>query len=453
MLNISNNKLNKKVTLDGYDAFAKAFRPKHYTFFNRLLAAFAIAGIIILFLPWTQNVAGNGYVTTLSPDQRPQTIQSPIPGRIEKWYVKEGDRVKKGDTILFISEIKNEYQDPQLVERTRMQRDAKSRSVVSYKEKVKALEDQVTALTDQGYLKLAQAKNKLQQAGLKVQSDSIDFEAVKTNYGIAKIQYDRTLTLQAEGLKALTDVEEKRLKLQEMQAKLISQENKLLASRNEVLNATIEINRISAEYADKIAKSNSDRFTAESNQFEAEAQVTKLENQSTNYQMRNAMYYITAPQSGVINKALKAGLGETFKEGEQLLSIMPSEIDLAVETYVEPIDLPLINLNESVRIQFDGWPAIFFSGWPNASFGTYGGKVVAIETFISENGKFRVLIAPDNTDNPWPENVRVGSGAYTIALLDDVSIWYELWRRLNGFPPNYYIPNGKVEASSTKKAK
>jgi hypothetical protein len=32
----------------------------------------------------------------------------------------------------------------------------------------------------------------------------------------------------------------------------------------------------------------------------------------------------------------------------------------------------------------------------------------------------------------------VGSGASGIALLNDVPIWYELWRQLNGFPPDYY---------------
>ena len=291
-------------------------------------------------------------------------------------------------------------------------------------------------------MKLNQAKNKLQQAKFKVKSDSIDFTAAQTNLKIAETQFNRSVTLQAEGLKPMTDVEAKRLKLQETQAKLISQENKLLVSRNEVINAQLEISRISAEYGDKIAKARSDRFTAESAQFETEAQVAKLENQSTNYEIRNTLYYITAPQSGRINKAIKGGLGETFKEGEQLVGIMPSKYDLAVETFVEPIDLPLIHLGEKVRIQFDGWPAIFFSGWPNASFGTFGGEVVAVETFISDNGKFRVLIAPDETDKEWPENVRVGSGAYTIALLEDVPIWFELWRQLNGFPPNYYRPDG-----------
>ncbi len=440
MLNISHNKLNTKVTLEEYDAHKEVFHSTRYKLFNRFIGAFAIVGIIILFLPWTQNVTGNGFITTLTPDQRPQTIQSPIPGRIEKWYVKEGDFVKKGDTILFISEIKNEYQDPLLIERTTMQRDAKNKSVLSYKEKIRALNNQVSALNRERQLKLSQAKNKLEQSYLKVKTDSIDFQAAKINLEIAKKQFNRTETLEKEGLKAIKDVEEKRLKLQEVQAKLIAQENKLLASRNNVINAGLEINRISASYSDKIAKSQSDKYTAESNQFEAEVQVSKLENQTSNYEIRNALYYITAPQNGFVNKAIRAGIGETFKEGEKLVGIMPSNYDLAVETYVDPIDLPLIHIGEEIRIQFDGWPAIFFSGWPNAAYGTYAGKVVAVETFISENGKFRVLIAPDANENEWPKNVRVGSGAYTIALLEDVPIWYELWRKLNDFPPNYYTP-------------
>ncbi|MFD2586497.1 HlyD family secretion protein [Croceitalea marina] len=450
MLNISPNKLNEKVDLLRFKAAQKVFHKRHYKQFNRFLLAFSLLGIIVLFLPWTQNITGKGYLTTLTPDQRPQTIQSPIPGRIEKWYVREGDFVQKGDTILFFSEIKNEYFDPNLVERTGQQIKAKEMSVTSYQGKVKALNNQIGALANERSLKLQQAKNKLLQSKYKVQSDSIDLEAAKTNIAIAERQYDRTVQLQSEGLKAVTDVEEKRLKLQETQAKLISQQNKLLASKNEVINAEVEINRVQASYTDKISKAQSDMYTAQSNQFDSEAQVTKLENEFTNYSMRNDMYYIKAPQTGYINRAIQGGLGETFKEGDKLVGIMPANYDMAVETYVEPIDLPLVHLGEKVRIQFDGWPAIVFSGWPNASYGTYGGTVIAIETFISDNGRYRILLAPDKEDHPWPKDLRVGSGANTIALLEDVPIWFELWRQLNGFPPNYYQPENDMAKAAKK---
>jgi multidrug efflux pump subunit AcrA (membrane-fusion protein) len=452
MLNISNNQLNKTIDLKAYKSGQKIFNKEYYKAFNKFLLAAAIIGFIVLFLPWTQNITGQGQVTTLYPNQRPQTIQSQIPGRIEQWFVQEGDFVKKGDTILRISEVKSEYFDDRLIERTSDQISAKSSSVHAYQGKVEALKRQVEALKQEQKLKTEQTRNKLLQSKLKVKSDSIDYEAAKTNIKIAESQYNRTKTLQDEGLKAVKDVEDKRLKLQSTQAKLISQENKLLASKNNVLNAKLELSRINATYTDKISKSQSDMFTAQSSGFDAKAQVSKLENSRSNYSVRNSLLFITAPQNGFINKAIKGGIGGTFKEGEDLVGIMPEKYDLAVETYVRPIDLPLLHIGEKVRVQFDGWPAIVFSGWPNVSYGTYGAKVVAIENFISDNGKYRVLLAPDNTDHTWPTAIRVGSGARTIALLEDVPIWFELWRQLNSFPPNYYQPeNGKKGKSDKKK--
>ncbi|MDY8135896.1 HlyD family secretion protein [Aquimarina sp. 2201CG5-10] len=450
MLNITNNHLHKKIPLSSFRSGKHIFNKAYYKQFNKFLLAFAIIGLIILFLPWTQNITGQGQVTTLKPNQRPQTIQSQIPGRIEEWFVKEGDLVKQGDTILRISEVKSEYFDDKLIERTNDQINAKTSSVVAYTEKVAALNRQIAALQNDQRLKLQQAQNKILQANLKIKSDSIDLKASRINYDIAKRQFDRIELLYKEGLKAQKDVEEKRLKLQESQAKLISQENKFLSSKNQRINAQVELSRIRASYLDKISKTESDMYTAQSNQFDTEVQVTKLQNSNTNYVKRKSLLHITAPQSGYINKTLKAGIGETFKEGERLINIMPLQYDLAVETYVKPIDLPLLHLGEKVRVQFDGWPAIVFSGWPNASYGTYGAKVVAIENFISDNGKYRILLAPDQDDQKWPEAIRVGSGAKTIALLNDVPIWFELWRQLNSFPPNFY--ESKNNNQKTKKS-
>tara|TARA_B110000091_G_C13821142_1_gene480938 strand:- start:3368 stop:4720 length:1353 start_codon:yes stop_codon:yes gene_type:complete len=450
MLNISNNQLNKKVDLSKYKSGKTIFNKEYYKQFNKFLLIFAILSFIMLFLPWTQNITGQGLVTTLSPDQRPQNLQSQIPGRIEQWFVQEGDYVNKGDTILRISEVKSDYFDTKLIERTNEQINAKSSSVKAYNNKVTALKRQVKALKKEQQLKLQQAKIKLLQSKLKVKRDSIDYIAAITNKKIALTQYNRSVTLEKEGLKAVKDVEAKSLKLQETAAKRISQENKLLGSKNEILNAKLELSRIKVAFTDKISKAQSDMFTAKSSGFNAQAQVSKLENSNSNYKIRNSLLYVTSPQSGYINKAIKGGIGGTFKEGEDLVGIMPAKYDLAVETYVRPIDLPLIHIDEKVRVQFDGWPAIVFSGWPNVSYGTYGAKVVAIERFISKNGKYRVLLAPDKKDHAWPEIVRVGSGARTIALLEDVPIWFELWRQLNSFPPNYYQPENKNTKSEKK---
>lgn len=452
MLNITEK---NNIALDGkkFSTMRELDNRPHYKTLKKIIILFCIVMVLVLFLPWTQNIKGGGNVTTLKPDQRPQTIHSVIGGRIEKWYVKEGDFVNKGDTILFISEIKEDYLDPNLVENTGQQVNAKRMALESYDGKVGALETQIGSLQKEQGLKREQAENKIKQAVLKVKSDSMDLAAVRTQLRIAETQFNRAVNLNKEGLKPLTDVEEKRLKLQESEAKIITQENKLLAAKNDLLNAKVEINRLSAEYAEKISKANSDKYTALSSQYDTEAQVNKLQNQYVNYSIRNGLYYIKAPQSGYVNKAIQAGLGETIKEGTPIVSIMPSGYEIAVETYVEPVDLPLIHRGEKIRVWFDGWPTIVFSGWPGISYGTFGGRVVAIENFISPNGKYRILVAPDKDEQEWPKQLSIGAGAQTVALLNTVPVWYEIWRTLNGFPPNYYQPKGADGAKDNAKDK
>lgn len=451
MLNISDNNPVHVESGTGYETIRVLNNRPYYKNLNRIIWAICILNVIGLFLPWTQNIRGTGAVTTLKPDQRPQTIHSAIAGRIEKWYVKEGDFVNKGDTIVFLSEIKEEYFDPNLVGNTKQQVDAKKMAMNSYDEKVVALESQIQSLNMELNLKLEQGLNKILQAQLKVKSDSMDLAAVKTQLTIAQTQFNRSESLNRDGLKPLTDLEEKRLKLQEAQAKIITQENKYLASKNELINSRVEINRIKAEYAEKISKASSDKYTALSSLYDTEAQVTKLENQYVNYSIRNGMYLIRAPQSGYINKTLLSGIGETIKEGTAIVSIMPADYDIAVETYVDPIDLPLIKKGSRVRVWFDGWPTIVFSGWPGISYGTFGGRVVAIENFISPNGRYRILVSPDKNEAPWPKELSIGAGAQSIALLQNVPIWYEIWRNLNGFPPNYYTSQAMNKSESSKK--
>ncbi len=438
MLNISKRDINLDFHQDDYHSLRHVDGLRSGVVLKKILVYLFLAILVIMFIPWTQNIRADGNLTALMPGQRPQTIQAIIDGRLEAWYVQEGDYVKEGDTILHISEIKADYLDPNLVERTGDQVKAKISTAASYKDKVNALENQIVALKESLTLKLTQARNNLTQTRLKVISDSTDFVAAGVNADIAKLQFDRMQKLYDDGLKSLTAYENRKNKLQEANAKLISAENKLLTARNDYINAQVELNSIRVDYANKIAKAESEKFTALSSFYDTEASVNKLQNEYSNYSIRNGMYYIRAPQDGYITKAIRTGIGENIKEGTPIVSIMPEDYLLAVEMYIEPLDLPLIEKGQHVRIQFDGWPAIVFSGWPNTSYGTYGGTVYAIDRFIGDNGMFRVLVVPDTEDHKWPDALRMGSGTNNMMLLKDVPIWYELWRQINGFPADYY---------------
>src|SRR5690606_5477769 len=280
----------------------------------RLLSGLLIVAFVMLFLPWTQNIRSKGYVTALRPDHRPQTIHSILAGRIEAWYVAEGDFVSKGDTILKISEVKDEYFDSLLLPRTQMQVDAKSLSAKSYGGKVEALQDQIAALEKNNILRIQQAENKLRMAELKVQSDSIGWEQSKVNFDIGKYQLERAENLFAEGLRSLTDLEGRKLKFQEVQTALVSSESRYLSSKNELITARIDLEAIDNDFKDKLAKAESDMYTAMSSQFDAEASTTKLENQYSNYERRTGYRHILAPQDGYIAKAVQVGIGETIKE-------------------------------------------------------------------------------------------------------------------------------------------
>ena len=125
-------------------------------------------------------------------------------------------------------------------------------------------------------------------------------------------------------------------------------------------------------------------------------------------------------------QAAKAGIGEIVKEGDMIAKIVPDRMQYAVELFVRPVDLPLVRQGGQVMFLFDGFPAIVFSGWPRASSGTFKGKVIAVEKMINPNGKFRVLVAEDPKDKPWPKELNMGTGANGLALLNDVPVWYEL---------------------------
>src|SRR5690606_33618545 len=149
MLNISHNPVNQYVDLNKFKSAQNIFNKSYYKIFNKFLLAIAIIIFIVLFLPWTQNITGQGQVTTLKPNQRPQTIQSQIPARVEQLVVNDGDFVNDGDTSISISDINSEYVDDRVVERTTDHIIAKSSSVDAYQGKVEALGRQVNALLNE----------------------------------------------------------------------------------------------------------------------------------------------------------------------------------------------------------------------------------------------------------------------------------------------------------------
>lgn len=397
---------------------------RSYQTLARWTIGLTVALVLALFLPWQQNVQGKGKVSALSPQDRPQTLPSRIDGRIERWLVPEGTFVLAGTPIVEISEIKDDYLDPELVERTKEQLDAKAQANRDKAEKADALARQIDALERSLEFKRAQVGNKVAQYQAAVAQAVLDDS-------VAADQFRRREQLFASplGLVSLNDLQAARVRAQAASAKLVEK-------RNELANAEVELQAIEAEYREKIEKARSDLLATLAEVQEGLGEVSKLRNKVATLEVRRGYWRIEAPQDGYVVRAVRQGVGEMVKAGDPIVTVQPSVAERAVELFVRPIDVPLLRRGRKVRLQFEGWPALQFSGWPSVSVGTFGGVIAVIDQVSAPDGTFRVLVTPDPDDDPWPEQLRIGTSVYGWAMLDEVRVWFELWRQLNGFPPS-----------------
>lgn len=82
-----------------------------------LLVAMIGSIAFLLLVPWVQTSTGMGQVIALDPRDRVQNITALVPGRVEQWFVTDGELVKKGDPIARIAD-----NDPELLSRLRAER-------------------------------------------------------------------------------------------------------------------------------------------------------------------------------------------------------------------------------------------------------------------------------------------------------------------------------------------
>jgi multidrug resistance efflux pump len=426
--------------------------PTRHWLIRRWLLGFGAVIVVVMFLPWQQYVSGKGSVIAYRPEDRPQVVNTAISGRITQWHVGEGQFVRRGDPILSLAEISPSYLDPATADRVGEQVTAKSAAAEAKRDKVRALGEQLTALMEGRSLKARQLAAKVEQVRFTVIADSAAVQAALLDSTIAMRQLGAQEALYRDGLKSLVEFESARARAQAVAARVVQARGNLAKSRAELDNAILEVDAVAAEYAEKLAKTAGDRSATSAELSEAQAEIAKLRNSETNVRLRNTFGTVVAPQDGYVVRVLRAGVGETVKEGEAVATVMPFSPELAVELSVKAMDVPLLRPGRKVRLTFDGWPALQFAGWPSVAVGTFGGTIAVIDQVNAVDGTYRILVRPDATDEAWPELLRVGSGVIGWALLDEVPIWYEFWRTLNGFPPTVAQPvPGGVPGGAAKK--
>lgn len=88
--------------------------------FARLILIILVLLVIVLSVtPWIQTAPGSGQIIALDPTDRVQAVTAALNGRIKRWHVQEGARVRQGDPLVELTD-----NDPQYVERLQAELDA-----------------------------------------------------------------------------------------------------------------------------------------------------------------------------------------------------------------------------------------------------------------------------------------------------------------------------------------
>jgi len=410
-----------------------------------LLAGLLLSIIAMLFAPWQQSAPGTGKVVAYVPQERQQAVTSPAKGVVLKVAngLREGMRVEEGDFILEIEPAAANLKD--LLNSQIRDYEAKMATLEAkaevYAQNIIDFQAAKTAAVDAADELVLAAESKLN-------SEKQLVPAYVAKELQARLNYQRQSGLAAKGIKSELTVEKLKKEWDVAKAELESLHLKISALEKEWDAKKSE--RIQKE---RIAKTKVDY--ARAMQQDAYGQIATLKKDSRDLDIKMSeldRLTINAPRAGTVFRMPVFERGQTIKEGDSLFTIVPDTTEQVVELWVAGNDMPLIQKGDHVRLQFEGWPAVQFAGWPSVAVGTFGGEVAAIDPSDDGKGKFRVQVKPaDFADWPSGKYLRQGVRANGWVMLREVSLGYEIWRQLNGFPP--VLTDDKPDEKSKDKKK
>jgi len=434
-------------------ALAGAATPRAVRLVARLLLlTFLAAPFLLALVPWQQTVQGQGMVIAYAPIERMQVLTARVSGQIRRWHVVEGTRVKENDPVVDI-----EDNDPELAARLEAQRGFLTERLAAARLEVTELAAASKAQESarEAAVKAAEANRDAARRAIEVAEQSgANAEYAQTfEHNRFKMFEELFNNPQFGGLesrlsrdearmradRATTDTEKAIAEIQRARATLLTQEALMLQADAAGLSA--------------IAVARSNLRKSEQSLFAVEREIQELDNRIERFKAR----IVLAPCDGIVFRiAANVGQGGQYvKEGEDLCTIVPDTNDRVVELLLSGVDAPLVLAYAErtghmphVRLQFEGWPAVQFSGWPELAIGTFGGRIRQIDAASGGAGKFRVLIEPEQrlAGDPWPDPqfLRQGNQAIGWVFLNRVPLGYEIWWRLNGFPP-VLAPGSKLQ--------
>jgi adhesin transport system membrane fusion protein len=392
--------------------------------------------LVMPFVPWQQTTEGYGRVVAYAPLDRQQLIESPINGRVVRWHVHEGSRVKKGDPIIDISD-----NDPDFIERIRQEKNALLLRLDAARSREESIRSRIISLQSSKGNAYDAADSRRQMALDRVRGFEQGIDSAKAVLKASTLQLERQRLLFEKGLTSKRTVELAELELINAETGLDKAKANLDAAKKDVKAFGSDTGRVTQDAEASINDARASLATARSEVARVLEELPRLDARLS----RQENQKIFASKDGTVMRILVNPDTQQVKEGDGVALIVPESEDKAVELYIDGNEIPLISEGRKVRLQFQGYPVLQLSGWPEVAVGTFGGTVKLVDVSDNGSGNFRILVVPDSEERNWPSSqyLRQGVRAKGWIFLNRVSIGYELWRRFNFFPPMLPIEDSK----------
>jgi len=422
---------------------------------TRLIAGmFLLCLLTLAFVPWTQTIKAQGQLSAYSPVERPQEVHAPLEGRIATWHVNEGLVIKKGDLVLDLVDVDPKFLAPDLLERLAQSIQALKERRETALTRSRLLDKQIEEMTKLTDATTRSAESRVQEASKRILSVEQRQAAAKVTAKTAHLNLQRSHVLEAEGLVSRRELE---LAIQ-AEAAAQAERNASNAAFQEVAQSRLALShgrvQIEAELVQRILNIRSQRAAALGEAAQASKELADLALTRSNAVQRRAASRITAPMDGTVVRMARVGPGEVVHPGDPLFTIVPTTATRAVEMWAEPLDAPLLKPGKNVRLMFHGLPTIPLPSWPELMAGTFDGKILVVDQTPDSEKRFRFWVAQDPEASAWPPRSQVRQGTQVMGwvLLNRVPLWYELWRRVNLFPPDYQEQSTSLPATVLPKA-
>lgn len=399
--------------------------------------------------PWRQSARGEGQVVAYRPQEREQSVDAPIDGRLVAWSVIEGARVEAGQDLVEIVDV-----DPLFADRLELTREAALDRLAAAEARLVAIGDEIRASETARVRRNEAAALRVDMSRQSLVAAEQTTVAARAALYAATQNEARVRSLLKDKLVSERDVELAELARKNADAEVAKAEARVAEARAAIDGAEAERLRTDADAVASIAKARAEEKRANADRASAQAEVVRTESDIA----RQASRKVTAPVAGTVLRVAGQEGGRIVKRGDLLCVIVPDTDDIAAEILVDANDAPLVVAGQKVRIQIEGWPAVQVAGWPQVSVGTFGAVVAFADPQGRDDGRVRVVVRPDPDDLPWPTApvLRQGVRVMGWVLLGEVTLGYEMWRRLNGFPVDRVAAkggDGKGAPTSTEEKK